>query len=275
MNTVDDEFSYNSTAGSTHGDSDVIKVRNYVKDLLKSRIFLGRYMERRLSDPRVGYRDVVVISPAEVELKRDLAEAQHKLRSTSATVWIGITDGEPIGHPGICIWTEIDNQPFGAFWFQIRSVKFREHEVIVTVKCIRHISESFLEVEPILTGSAKKKVAAPQSGQPDSTTNSTEALSETYTEFKETLKSALSIRNVKEFVTFLCAFVIAVFTGTNAFVNFLGFLDFLSKIVGGFYILVAMFFKPSNPVPVDRRSIAYNYEHKRRRSFSPHEFTID
>ncbi|XP_049872568.1 uncharacterized protein LOC126371306 [Pectinophora gossypiella] len=288
MSIVKSNESYNSSVASSRVESsddvDTIKVKDYVKELLKSRIFLGRYLERRLSDPRIGYRDVVLLSPAEVDLKRDLIEAQHKLRSVYPNKhWIGITDGELIGHPGLCLWTEIDNQPFGPFWFQIKSLKYREEEIIITVKCIRHINESFLEIEPILTGTAKKKVALLKA---DQTETSSEALSETYNEIVETLKTAVSIRNIKEFITFLCAFVIAVVTGSTAFINFLGnfvlalirelsvliksstpmflgFLDFLSKIVGGFYILLAMFFRPSNPAPVDRRSIT-NYDKSRR-----------
>lgn len=284
MSAGNTSLSYNASVGSSRADSfddiDVIKVKNYVKDLLRSRVFLGRYLERRLTDQRVGYRDIVVLSAAEVDMKRDLFDAQNKLRSVCPNItWIGITDGDPLGYPSsVCLWTEIENQPFGPFWFQIKSIKFRDAEIIVTVKCLRHISDSYLEIEPILTGSGKKL-------KNDSATPSdcsAVELSDTYKEFVDTLKSALSIRNVKEFITFLCAFVIAVFTGSTAFINFLGnfilaliretsilvknstpmflgFLDFLSKIVGGFYILLAMFFKPSNPVPPqDRRTITYD-----------------
>lgn len=277
--------SLNTSAASSQVDTreDIMEntqLKNYVKDLLKSRIFLGRYLERRLTDQRIGYRDIVLISPAEVELKRDLVEAHHKLRLAFPNIhWIGVTDGEQIGYPSsVCIWTEIDNQPFGPFWFQIRSIKYREDEVIVILKSLRHISDAFLEIEPVLTGSTKNLYNTTVN-QPDS---SVATLNETYNEIISTLKGALSIRNLKEFVTFLVAFVIAVFTGGNAFINFLGnfilalirevsvlvknstpmflgFLDFMSKIVGGFYILVAMFFKPSNPVPQNRRAFTDRY----------------
>lgn len=289
MSVGSTSLSQNTSAGllqvSSFDDIDTIKVKNYVKDLLKSRIFLGRYLERRLPDQRIGYRDIIVLSAAEVDLKRDLIDTQNKLRSVCPHIpWIGITDGELLGYPSsICIWTEIENQPFGPFWFQVKSIKFRDEEIIVTVKCLRYISDSYLEIEPLLTGTVKK-VKNVNATPSDS---SAVPLSETYREFVDTLKSALSIRNVKEFITFLCAFVIAVFTGSSAFITFLGnfilaliremsiliknstpmflgFLEFLSKIVGGFYILLAMFFKPSNPVPPqNRRSITY-YDQNRR-----------
>ncbi|XP_026318943.1 uncharacterized protein LOC113229528 [Hyposmocoma kahamanoa] len=287
-------LSLNTTSTSYNTDNsddmETTKVKNHVKDLLKSRIFLGRYLERRLVDERIGYRDIVLLSAAEQELKKDLLEAQHYLHSVFPIIqWIGITDGASIGYSGICLWTEIDNQPFGAYWFQIRSIKFRDGEIILTLKCIRYITEAYLELEPILTGSTTK---APV--HKSSTTESKVALSESYSEIIATLKSALSIRNVKEFLTFICALVIAVFTGSTAFINFLGnfvlaliremsffvknstplllgFLDFMSKIVGGFYILVAMIFKPSNsgvPAPTRR---PLTYEQNRRPSVTYNE----
>lgn len=271
---------FNSTS-SSHLDScedmEISNVKNYVKDLLKSRIFLGRYLERRLVDQRIGYRDIVLLSPAETELKKDLWDAEHKLKVSYPNIhWIGISDPEVIGYPaGVCLWTEIDNQPFGVFWFQVRSVKFRDFEVIVLLKCIRHITDAFLEVEPILTGSVDNFKGK---STPDAKIDT--KLNDAYSDITINLKSLLSISNIKELLTFLFAFVIAIFTGSTAFINFLGnfilalvremsiliknstpmflgVLDFLSKIVGGFYILIAMFFKPNNPTPLNKRRIPY------------------
>ncbi|KAL0830695.1 hypothetical protein ABMA28_002829 [Loxostege sticticalis] len=298
MSGLQETSSFNSSVASSHLDSqddmETAKAKHFVKELLKARIFLGRYIERRLIDQRIGYRDVILVSAAEVELKRDLVEAQHLMRSAFPNIhWIGIADSEILGvnSSGLCLCTEIENQPFGPFWFQIKSIRFRNEEIMIALKCIRHISDSYLEIEPILTRSSTKKVReANNDTKPDS---SVETLGDTYNEILVTLKSALSIRNVKEFVTFLFAFVIAIFTGSTAFVNFLGnfilallremsiliknstpmflgLLDFFSKIVGGFYILLAMFFKPSNPVPPpNKRSIAYyNQRHYRSDQFS-------
>lgn len=295
MSAVRQSASLNSTVSalSSHDESDTCSIRNYAKDMLKSRIFLGRYIERRLADKRIGYRDVVLVSAAEVKLKRDLLEVQHKLRTFAPNLcWIGITETDALGYhsPGVCLWTEIDNQPFGPFWFQIKSLKFRDEEIIVTVKCLRHISDAFLEIEPILTGAVKKETCDKKFE------NSVASLNDTCTDIVGTLKSFVSITNVKEFVTFLFAFIMAIFTGTTSFVNFLGnfilallremsilvknttpmflgLLDFFSKIVGGFYILLAMLFKQSAPVPSNKRSVAY-YERSRRShdQYDDHQF---
>lgn len=286
--------SFNSSRASSQyeGTEDVesTKIKNYVKESLKSRTFLGRYIERRLINRRVGYRDIVVVSSAETELKSDLLEAQQKLRSACPKVsWIGITDTDsircsPAG--SVCICTEIDNQPFGVFWFQIKTLKYREDEIIVTLRCVRHITDAFLEVEPILTGGTKKyKDISENKVLPDVTLN------ETYNDIVVNLKSALSISNVKEFFTFLFAFIIAIFTGSTAFVNFLGnfilaliremsilvknstpmflgVLDFFSKIVGGFYILLAMMFKQKAPMPINKRSITHYEATPRQNAYS-------
>lgn len=265
-------------------DGELLKVRDYVKNLLRSRIFLGRYLERRLVDQRIGYRDIVKLSPAEVELKRDLLDAQHKLKRIYPTHWIGISDTESIDHTtGVCLWTEIDNQPFGVFWFQIKSVKFRDYEAIVTLKCIRHITEAFLEVEPITLGYQEKPAI--------------ETINDTANEIAFTLKNAFTLNSIKDFITFICAFVIAIFTGSNTFVQFLGnfvlalvrelsnlitrstplilgCLDVFSKIIGGFYILVAMIFKPNNPNPLNKRTIAYydRYNDRSKERYSDRSF---
>ncbi|KAJ0183374.1 hypothetical protein K1T71_001350 [Dendrolimus kikuchii] len=257
-------------------DMETMKIKNHAKEMLKSRIFLGRYIERRLVNKIIGYRDVVLVSPAEVELKQCLLEVQHKLRIACPNIhWIGITDSKSYGYSsaGICLWTEIDNQPFGPFWFQIKSIKFRQNEIIVTLKCLRHLSDAYLEIEPILTGATQKNKETINKLE-----TSVESLNETYIGFLNTFKNVLSISNVKEFITFLFALVIAIFTGSTAFINFLGnfvlaliremsiliknstpmllgLLDFLSKIVGGFYILLAMFFRPSQPIPGPSRSV--------------------
>ncbi|XP_053604743.1 uncharacterized protein LOC128671925 [Plodia interpunctella] len=279
--------SFHSSVASSLGDKtdDGVNKKINIKEWLKSRIFLGRYTERRLVNADIGYRDVVLISPAETEFKRDLIEAVHQLKLLYTVKWIGVTDSEALGYRphGICVWTEIENQPFGVFWFQIKTVKIRDNEVIIAVKCLRHITDAFLEVEPILTGQKKVNEANSSNNGVDNT-----SIKETYTEIVETLQMSLSIRNLKELVTFIFAFVIAIFSGSTAFINFLGnfvlalirelsilvknttpmflgVLDFLSKIVGGFYILLAMFFKPSPQVAIKNRSIQYG-RHQRAHS---------
>ncbi|KAM3964900.1 uncharacterized protein ACR2FA_000788 [Aphomia sociella] len=296
MSTIKQNLSHNSSVASsqisTCEDTNTIKIKNYVKELFKSRIFLGRYIERRLIDQRIGYRDVVIISAAETELKRDLMEGLHKLRSVCGSQWIGITDTEFLGQSssGVCLWTEIENQPFGPFWFQIKTIKFRDQEVIVLLKCLRHISDAFLELEPILTSSTKK----PKETNDDLLQNVT-SLSETYNEIVGNLRDALSISNVKEFFTFLFAFIIAIFTGSTAFINFLGnfvlaliremsiliknstpmflgVLDFFSKIVGGFYILLAMFFKPNSSIPLNKRTITYDRQQRHNNYYDNRQY---
>lgn len=292
---------FNSSVSSSQFDSnddmEAVKVKNYAKDLLKSRIFLGRYIERRLIDQRIGYRDIVLLSAAETELKKDFNEVKQKLRfAYPNTNCVGILDAEVLGisSSSLCIWTEIENQPFGPFWFQIKSIKFKSGEVMVTLKCLRYISDAFMEMEPVLTGAVDKSRLSPKVTKADNGVDP-HSLSDTYSEIVGILKDALSIRNVKEFFTFVFALIIAIFTGSTTFVNFLGnfvlaliremsilvrnstpmflgLLDFFSKIVGGFYILLAMFFKPSNPPPNRRNVPYYNQHHPQQINYDDKQF---
>ncbi|GBP43489.1 hypothetical protein EVAR_30446_1 [Eumeta japonica] len=155
-----ENISFGSSATTIpHDDSDCADtIKSLVKDLLKSKIFLGRYVERRLVDNHLLYRDIVLVSAAEVELNRDLLEARRYLKAFYPTShWIGITGTELLefATSGTCIWTEIENEPFGPFWFQIKTVLFKKDEVMLKLKCIRHISESFLELEPLLIGAGR------------------------------------------------------------------------------------------------------------------------
>ncbi|XP_068617367.1 uncharacterized protein [Battus philenor] len=271
QNTLD--TSSVSTSIGNFENTETIKVKNYTKDLLKSRIFLGGYMERRLISQRTSYRDVILLSAAEVELKKDLLDAEMKLRRVLPDeYWIGITNAEIFDKPSdVCIWTEIENQPFGAFWFQIKSVRFRDNEVIILVKCIRHISDAYMELEPLFAKSTKNSLESKETKLDDTIVSFNESCNQVLSN----LKSVLSIKNLSEFITFLFAFVIAFFTGGTTFVvflgnfilalvrefsiliknstpMFLGILDFFGKIIGGFYILLAMFFKPNTPVRNER-----------------------
>lgn len=264
-------------------DDDILK--NHVKELLKSRIFLGRYLERRLVED-IGYRDVVLISAAEVELIKHLTETKRTIMSFNKYQWIGITDSNELcySRSGICIWTEIEYEPFGPFWFQIKTVAFRDKEVLIKVKCLRHISDSFLELEPLLT----QGVSADENVKQDIIPSINQ---ESLKDFVDNLKSLFTFQNIKDIITFIFAFITVIFTGgiefvyflgnfilallressilvNNATPMFLGFLDFCSKLVGGFYILLAIIFRQNAPPPVsNRRQIKYypeyNQQHQR------------
>ncbi|XP_041979832.1 uncharacterized protein LOC121733603 [Aricia agestis] len=285
MDSSDQSLNLSTVSSRFEEDTETRAAKNYVKDLLKSRIFLGRYIERRLINKHIGYRDIVLISAAEVELKRDLLAAQEKLRAIfPESHWIGISDSHMIGlQSGLYLSAEIDNEPLGPFWFQIKTIKFRPLETIVVLKCIRHISDGFLELEPILTGAPNKSIIA-------SIPSNKKEVEHIKADITETIKDVLSIHNIRDFFTFIFAFVIAVFTGSTSFVNFLGnfilalirelsllvknstpmflgVLDFFSKIVGGFYILMAMFFRPNNPPRPNKRIVEYDQPDFKYRNF--------
>lgn len=94
--------------------------------MLKTRVFLGQYQEKRFVDAVKNYRDLIVINHTESEVIRDFEAVQNRVLreygGTQQLMWFGFTGGAMIGAPsGSCIWTELsENIPFGEYWFQVK-----------------------------------------------------------------------------------------------------------------------------------------------------------
>lgn len=90
---------------------------------------------------------MVVLHKSEVELKDDINVTQSKLMSCfGGNKWCGITSPDTIGAPaaGYCLWTKLQNVPFGFYWFKIRQICFEEREIIVLLKIVRSVPEDAL-----------------------------------------------------------------------------------------------------------------------------------
>lgn len=122
--------------------------------MLKTRIFLGQYQEKRFVHDVQTYRDLIVVSSSEVDLIRDLEAVRHRVQQHTAStskdgssIWMGYTSAGLIGAPaGSCIWTELNNEPdtipFGHYWFQVRTVRFRDNEVLIKLKILRSMQSA-------------------------------------------------------------------------------------------------------------------------------------
>lgn len=95
--------------------------------MLKTRVFLGQYQEKRFVDAVKNYRDLIVINHTEREVIRDFEAVRDRVLreygGTQQVVWFGYTSASMIGAPsGSCIWTELNESiPFGEYWFQVRT----------------------------------------------------------------------------------------------------------------------------------------------------------
>lgn len=135
-----------------------LAMQSLTKQLYKSRLFRGHYIERCLVDQIAGYRDVVVLQRSERELEKLLHNSAGQLRlfyqRFVPNMWVGITSGsygnyKHTSDPGqleTCIWTELSDLAFGEYWFSIKSVRFRDQEVQLKLKMVRAV-----EPEPLAT----------------------------------------------------------------------------------------------------------------------------
>lgn len=271
MSTFDGESSYSSDVVGQDYSKDTT-IRQSLKRQLKEKIFLGRYLEKRLVHESIGYRDLVLISAADEELIKQLESIKAKLTTVYPNHWIGITDPQVLNLPkGLCLWVQLSDPLLGASWFQIKTVKFRSNEIFLELKCIRYISDKHIELEPLLTGHRIQSNIDTEIkfGLDDIPLATKRKL----IEFIIFMKRCMTISNVQELFTFMFAIIIAVTTGSFQLVhhlgNFilalmressllvnsltpfcLGCLDVFTKIVGGFYLLIAMIFRPERQVQI-------------------------
>lgn len=233
--------------------------------MLKNRIFLGHYQEKRHVSSISAYRDLIVLNNTERDLKKLLDSIKLRIGFYNPDAWIGITDSKMVGTPaGHCLWTEIDELPFGQYWFQIKSIKFRDNEVYLKIKSVRAMETGDQKVETKLIDDSSdiNQVAA----------NFKELLLQwrdsTRNHFLHFLSNDITKENIINTIKFSSLLLLSLVTGAFHGIKFLGvftirfmaeftrfihvatpiffgIIEFFNKIVGGFYILLAMVWKDS------------------------------
>ncbi|KAH8347373.1 hypothetical protein KR059_009853 [Drosophila kikkawai] len=135
-----------------------LAMQSLTKQLYKSRLFRGHYLERCLVEQVGGYRDIVVLQSSERELEKLLHNSAAQLRMFYQrfvpNMWVGITSGsygnyKHTSQPGqleTCIWAELSDLAFGEYWFSIKTIRFRDQEVQLKLKMVRAV-----EPEPLVT----------------------------------------------------------------------------------------------------------------------------
>lgn len=116
-------------------------VQDFAKRMLKGRFFIGSFQEKRYVANINAYRDLIVVSKEEWELIKDLQVVKRRIRSVYRSSWIGITTPETIGAPaGHCLWVDLQDEVFGSYWYKIKSVRFCDTEILLTIKIIRPVN---------------------------------------------------------------------------------------------------------------------------------------
>lgn len=94
-------------------------IQSKIKTKFKGKVFIGTYVEKRLCDALMQYRDVVVVDKAEnkdgqLDLDSFLTEIRT-MSSAGCQVLLFIS-----GDGNFDIWTELDDDAaFGKYWFQV------------------------------------------------------------------------------------------------------------------------------------------------------------
>jgi hypothetical protein len=250
----------NSTSRSQTDDD----LQSFCKNLLKAKLFVGHYQERRRVDSILAYRDLIVLPEAECDMIRYMKIVAKRIEDHHGQQhkWIGITDKQVVGAPaGFCVWTELEDVPFGKYWFEVKTVRFRDNEVLIRVKMIR----PFVEAGESSTESSATNTTLDAGDFVELLIAKKNGFLSFWYDF---IATGVTTENVIAALKFTCLLFVGLVHGSVEFVKFLGYfsirfmhefnrlihvctplflgiLDFCSKIVGGLYILVAMFFRDS------------------------------
>lgn len=273
LQTSDSHSTYSATSRDTSaGDVNPSfdRMQTFCKQMLKTRTFLGHYQENRLVQSLHAYRSLVVISKTDESLAKDIQIVRHRIKtfySHNPDFWMGFTDSSMIGVPnGSCLWTELDGIPFGEYWFQIKTIRFRNNEAIIKLKILKpmeDVVESIRQEHKI-----KEEQSTYDSGQ---MAKDVQELLEMWRKstseyFLWLFSQQITAKNIASVLKFICLMVLAVGSGCIHGLMYLGAftlkfmaefrkllhvsmpiilkaLDLLSKVIGGIFLLVAMIYR--------------------------------
>lgn len=253
--------SFSSTGSDKSGSKEEKRIREFAKCMLLNRIFVGDFREKHYVPDLNTYRDVIALSNTETELQADLGVVKKRLSQHYEKCWIGITE-----EPGKrLLWVQSSAEVFGTYTFKITRINFNTDEVSLRIKPVRRLSRMATPV--------KQKS---DESSPDPLKVSLQLQKKLGDLVSKLFTTILTFDNVKNTSKFIFLLALAIVTGAidavPALANFilrfmhecsvfmhtstpflLGCLNLISKVVGGFYLLVFGMWKsavgPQHPPP--------------------------
>lgn len=251
-------------------DNEQIHLYNFVNSMLKGRLFIGDFQEKRYVASLNEYRDVIVIEEDGKDLHVDLEVIKKRLSNAFKTRWIGITTPKTIGAPaGYCIWVDLHEEVFGKYWYKIRSVSFRGDEILLKIKPLKAITQQCSSGSNTSGGDSKFRNSAAN----DISLRSLKTLGEKVKSFMlvdvpTILCDVFTLNNIKEATKFLVLLTGAALVGMVGLTKFLAdfslrllrelsnlirsvtpftiaCVDMCGKVIGGFYLLIAVLWRDS------------------------------
>lgn len=268
----------------------------FSKQMLKSRIFKGFYKERCYIEELNGYRDQIIVNRNEKDLIVILDVIENRLRNYYTTkpfsTWIGITSSAT---KDTCLWVELEELAFDQYWFSIKSLRLRPNEVILKLKPIRSVDSEQKSTLTIKSEAAEAEAKLQQSTHAPETVGVKDFIdifkgwgASTKQTVYNFMSKDISKENFAAIFKFFILACISLFSLSIEALRFLGIftihfmiesrkliavltpiilkiIDICGKIVGGFYMLLAMVWRDvkkggtGNPAQqFNQIAIAYN-----------------
>lgn len=119
------------------------QLKNFANHLLKGKLFVGTYCEKRYVEKLGTYRDIVLVNASEKELIHNLNEVKKLIEpQCGLTKWIGITEHQN----SLRLWVSLSDQVLGSYWYTVKSVKFKQSEIYVQLTQVRPVEELHDEI---------------------------------------------------------------------------------------------------------------------------------
>lgn len=220
-------------------DSEETRVRKFAKNMLKSTLFIGFFLEKRFVEPLNSYRDLVKLADDETDLINNLIAVRRRCSNFfPKDFWIGITEPAIIGAPaGYNLWVTLDEEVFGSYWYKIKTVKFYNKEVRIKLEVVRPVIK---EVTPIKNIRFKE-----DSFHLDNVRNRAQLCLQDFT-------NVLTISNVKESIIFIFLLMTTLLTFCVQGIHYC--LDYVLKLIRELSGLI----KASSPIIINFMKLVVN-----------------
>lgn len=274
---------------------EMVEIREFAEQILKDRVFMGNFYEKRYVKSLNSYRDVIVLDKDEVDLRADLIKVRNFSLARNPNGWLGFSEPHDIDAPPAvyCIWTVLDKcdrtgdglnvatTVFGDYWFQIKAIHLAQNAAIeMEMKILRPIKQ----MASTLSNSSALTIAHQAINDIDTTKIQQyfrenvvevnwiqlfqqwcEAINQTAYQF---LFHELNWHNILHWTQMIGLFLMATFKLSVYLIQWLGeftlklvfeltklcraitpisitILNLIGKVIGGFYILLAMIWRDS------------------------------
>ncbi|CAL4124739.1 unnamed protein product, partial [Meganyctiphanes norvegica] len=265
----------------------------YIQQNLGGQIFSGWIEERKWIDSIGGYRDVVQVDEWEIEINRHIKAITTSIPGvTEGTKWINVT-GPSEKEPCCCLWVLMPAPPTpGHYWFQVANITVEPlFGLRIFLRMIRNIhahdgetKEARQRRRELLTKNTPEAVVEGFGQQVELWVDKIRS-----TDLKAVLATVgktLTFHNIKETIRFTIVLLVTIVVGLvhfgkeawffsvrfmheagvfmrNVTPFFQSLLRFVEKLIGGFYVLVAMVYRdirhgpPPSSFPPNRPPAAY------------------